>query len=111
MGSKMDLFLLGFGNGTGDADYPFMQFFAPCAGQNYAGINNTTINEIRANIGNSKDMEERKQAVYKIQEIFMEDAHTAPLYYEHQVFATRANIKGFRLFPNEQLALWSLERD
>lgn len=109
--SKMDLYFLGLGNAAGDAEYSFLQFFALGAGQNYAGINNTVINQMLSDISNSKDMEERRQSLYKMQEILMENAHVAPLYYEHQVVATRADIKGFRLFPNEQLELWDLERE
>ncbi len=107
---KTELYFLGLGNAAGDAEYSFVQFFAPGAGQNYSGINDPAINQIMGNISNSRDMEERKQSLYKIQEIFMENAHVLPLYYEHQIFATRADIKGFRLFPNEQLELWDLER-
>lgn len=109
--SKTELYFLGLGNAAGDAEYSFVQFFAKGAGQNYAGIDNAVINQMLSDISNSKDMEERKQSLYKIQEILLENAHVAPLYYEHQVFATRANIKGFRLFPNEQIELWDLERE
>ncbi len=106
---NLDMYLTGLGNATNDASYAFAQFFAPGATQNFSRVDNVEINTIMANLPNSKNLEERRQALYRAQEILMENAHTLPLYYETLIQATRADIEGFRLFPIAD-ETWGMER-
>lgn len=101
---NVDIYLTNLGNAMNDAEYTFAQFFSPGASQNFSRVNNPAINEIIANLSNSKDLEERAQSLNKVQEIFMENAHSAPLYYEPLIYATRADIKGLKIIPNGEEA-------
>ena len=106
----MDLFLLGIGNSSGDAELNFDNQYSVSGGSNYTRTNIPELEEIKANLGTCKDNEERKERLYKMQELLNDNVSAATLYYEHQFFALRSDIDGFKLYPNEQLKLAFLKR-
>lgn len=106
----MELYLIGVGNSSGDAEYNFHTHYGVGGGQNYTRTNIPEFEAIRATLGESKDNEERKEKLYKMAELLNENFSSVPLYYEHQFFAVRADTDGFILYPNEQIKLAYLVR-
>ena len=107
----MDLYLIGVGNSSGDAEYNFHTHYGVGGGQSYTRTNIPAMEEIRLNLGTSKDNEERRERLFKMAELLNDNFSSVPLYYEHQFFALRSDISGFKLYPNEQIKLAYLVRN
>lgn len=110
-GETTNLFLLGKGSPTGDPYMTQQLSFTTGAGMNNSFYSNPTFDRLVDKIRVEVDQDKRADMLYEAQKIIHEDAVYAVLYYETQTMATRSNVKGFEIYPNEMFKLWYLERE
>ncbi len=109
-GEVTRLFLLGKGCPSGDPDFDLSLSFTTGGSMNNSFYSNTTVDALLAQQRVNVDPVSRAAQLHELQRLIHEDAPWAVLYYEEQTMATRADIEGFELYPNEMLSLKYLKR-
>ncbi|MEC0227441.1 glutathione ABC transporter substrate-binding protein [Paenibacillus alba] len=102
------MFIGGWGNATGDADYnQYNVFHSSSHGSkgNLAFYTNPEVDKLIEEGRREKDVEKRKAIYAKAQEIEMKDSPLIPIRTIDHVAATAKNVKGFALNPVGYLML------
>lgn len=97
------LFLLGSGNPPLDLDYFYQGTFRSGVMRNYLGYSNPEVDRLLDLQRETVDFIKRGQILFEIQRILQEDAVWLNLFYVNHTFATRANVKGLSIRPNESV--------
>ena len=100
-GKESQLFLLGKGSPSGDPDLTMSLSFGTGGGMNDTFFSDEKADELIAKQRVTVDLEERYQILHELQVRVQELAPWAPLYYENQIVAKRANVTGEFVWPNE----------
>ena len=109
-GEDTRLFLLGKGCPSGDPDLDLTLSFGTDKKMNNSFYSNPKVDELLILEKITVDPEKRSQILYDIQKQIHEDAPWAVLYYVVQTLATRADVEGFEVYPNEMISLKYLKR-
>lgn len=97
-----DMFILGWVTVTGDADYGLYALYHSSqkgGAGNRSFYENKKVDELLDKAKATSDSKEREKLYHEIQEIVVEDAPVANLYYQTQNVGMQKAIKGFRLHP------------
>ncbi|MFM1653278.1 ABC transporter substrate-binding protein [Brevibacillus sp. B_LB10_24] len=86
-----DMMLIGLADDLLDASYVLTQFYAENADQ-LMDYHNAEIDELYEKAASSLDMEERKQAFYRIQKIASDERPQIPLYQEKSIYGVNDRI-------------------
>ena len=104
-GNKVDSYLLGWTATTGEVGYLINLLFdgknMPPVGWNTMFYANNRVNEINKISSSMLDDEQRKKLFVEFQSIVMKEAPWAPLYVYEQISASRSDLKGVSVFPDE----------
>lgn len=95
------MFLLGKGSSTGDPEFDFLMHGITDGGQNHYQFSNERVDELLKGLSGAADIEERAEMLKEVQTIWNDEFVIAPLYYENQFYAVRANVSGLKVYPNE----------
>jgi len=99
---RHDMFIGGWGNATGDADYnQFNVFHSSSQGDtgNHAFYANPQVDQLIEQGRKEKDLEKRKQIYAKAQEIELAEVPVIPIRTIDHVAAVSKNVQGFWLHP------------
>jgi peptide/nickel transport system substrate-binding protein len=100
-GTEAPIFLLGKGSPTGDLDLT-ATLCAACKGKmNHFNYCNPEVDKLIEQQRGTVDVKERNEILAKLQEIFYREVPAVVLFYEDQIYGTRANVKGVEVNPNE----------
>lgn len=97
-----DMFILGWVTVTGDADYGLYALYHSSqkgGAGNRSFYENKKVDELLDKAKATNDSKEREKLYHEIQEIVVDDAPVANLYYQTQNVGMQKAIKGFRLHP------------
>ena len=78
--------------------------------QNFSNYNNDEVDAMVRKLPDCKDLEEREALLHEIQKIHNDDVNIVPVYYETQITATKSNVEGLVVYPNELIRLAYLTR-
>jgi peptide/nickel transport system substrate-binding protein len=76
-------------------------------GQNYPGWRNAEIDALTAKGASSLDIETRKQAYFRIQELIRQDCPVIPLYFRSNISAVKVNVANYLPNPTPAGNLWN----
>lgn len=76
-------------------------------GQNYAGWQNSEIDVLTVQGVHSVDIEKRKEAYFKIQEIIQEEYPVIPLYFRANIDAVKNSVTNYKPNPTPSGNLWN----
>ncbi len=76
-------------------------------GQNYAGWRNPEVDALTETAARTVDLEARKQAYFRIQELMMEEAPVIPLYFRSNIDAVRDTVVNYKPNPSQAGNLWN----
>lgn len=106
-----DMYLLGWVNNMGDPDGALYGLFSSSklgTGGNRNFYVSTEVDELLEQGREEFDTEKRKQIYNRCQEIIYNDAPCLYINYGEYIYATRKNVKGFRLHPAMSHRLWEV---
>ena len=98
-----DMFIMGWGSVTGDADYGLYSLFhssQPSSAGNRTFFNNERVDELLDFARSTKDPEARLEAYSEIQEIIVDEAPWLFLVTGETLVGTRKDVQGFVINPN-----------
>lgn len=108
-----DLYMLGWGTVTLDADYGLYSMFHsaqwPATGWNVSFYKNEQVDELLTAGRNTPDREERKRIYSEVIPLIWQDAPWIFLHDEMQINAERANVSGLIHHPLENIFTWNAE--
>jgi peptide/nickel transport system substrate-binding protein len=99
--TEVPMFLLGKGSPTGDLDFTLTLTTRTDGRMNQFNYSNPEVDKLIDLQRSTLDPGEREQLLRRIQEKFYDEAAAVVLFYEEQLFATRANVQGVGVHPNE----------
>ncbi|RNB82394.1 glutathione ABC transporter substrate-binding protein [Brevibacillus fluminis] len=105
---ETDMFISGWGNATGDADYNQYNLFHTSSlgkGGNTTFYRNAEVDNLIDQGRVEQDPEKRKQLYAKAQEIEMSEAPMIPIRTIENIAAVSNRIKGFRISPSGYLMI------
>ena len=106
---KFDLILYAFIANPDPINYSLWHSSqVPPLGQNYIGYSNPEMDTQLKIAVNSLDVNIRKQALFRAQEILVEDLPVLPLYLRPRLNAAKQEIKGFQPNPNSGGLFWNI---
>lgn len=107
---NFDLILYAFIANTDPVNYNLWHSSQiPPAGQNYLGYKNPEM-DVQLDLAlNNPNLDVRKQALHKTQEILMEDLPVLPLYFRPRMNAAKQEIKGFEPNPRSGGLFWNIQ--
>jgi peptide/nickel transport system substrate-binding protein len=98
---KVPMFLSGKGSPTGDMDFTQALMNASTGKMNYFGFKNADVDRLIQKQRVTVDPKERHRLLTELQtKVYQEQPHIT-LYYEDQVWATRANVRDVKVYVNE----------
>jgi peptide/nickel transport system substrate-binding protein len=98
---KVPMFLSGKGSPTGDMDFTQALLNASNGKMNYFHFNSPEVDKLIAQQRVAVDPKERQRLLAELQaKVYQEQPHIT-LYYEDQVWATRANVHDVKVYVNE----------
>jgi peptide/nickel transport system substrate-binding protein len=98
---KAPIFILGKGSPTGDLDFTLSLSTQSKGRMNAFALSNPEIDKLLAEQRVTVDKEKRYELLSRIQQLIYDDVPLVVLFYEDQIFATRANVKDVLVYPNE----------
>ncbi|MBT9172088.1 MAG: Glutathione-binding protein GsiB [Syntrophomonadaceae bacterium] len=108
-----DLYMLGWGTVTLDADYGLYSMFHsgqwPAAGWNLSFYKNEQVDELLTAGRTTPDRDERKRIYSEVIPLIWQDAPWIFLHDEMQINAERANVSGLIHHPLENIFTWNAE--
>jgi peptide/nickel transport system substrate-binding protein len=100
-GTEVPIFLLGKGSPTGDLDLTLNLTIKTGGMMNQFQFSNSKIDEMIKEQEGIIDTKKRYQVLYDIQKIVYDECPAVILFYEDQIFGTRANIEGVIVYAYE----------
>lgn len=85
---------------VGDPIYLLKAFFLSTSPFNWANYKNTQVDDLILRAGATQDAEERRELVVQIQEILMSELPSIEIVWPGTHFATRTDIDGWVLYPD-----------
>ncbi|SJZ34676.1 peptide/nickel transport system substrate-binding protein [Cetobacterium ceti] len=108
-----DMFILGWVSVTGDADYglyPLFHSSAKGGAGNRSFYSNEEVDNLLDKGKNSVDVEERKEAYEKVQEIVQEEVPVYTIAYTSQNIAKQKGVEGFHMHPAGHHKVYGTEK-
>ena len=105
--TEVPIFLLGKGSPTGDLDLTATLTAACNAKMNHFNYCSPKADELINKQRGIVDVKERHAVLAEFQELFYEDSPAVVLFYEDQIFGTRANVNGVWVNPNEFIGFFN----
>jgi peptide/nickel transport system substrate-binding protein len=100
-GTEVPIFLLGKGSPTGDLDLTLNLTIKTGGMMNQFQFSNIKADEMIKEQEGIIDMKKRYQVLYDIQKIVYDEVPAVVLFYEDQIFGSRANVEGVIVYPYE----------
>jgi peptide/nickel transport system substrate-binding protein len=109
--TDIEMFMLGWGTVTGDADYGLYSLFhssqwAP-AGFNRSFYKNAQVDELLDQARSEINAEKRAAMYRQAMQIIMQDAAWLFLHSESQITGIRRRVQGLLVHPTERIVAWS----
>ena len=95
------MFILGKGSPTGDLDFTLTLMAKSDGRMNAYALNNPEIDKLILEQRAAVDPGKRNDILKRIQELIYQDIPVVVLFYEEQLFATRASVRDVAIYPNE----------
>jgi peptide/nickel transport system substrate-binding protein len=100
-GDRIPVFLLGKGSPSGDVDFTVTLLMHSEGRMNYFGFRDPRADQLIGAQRAATDPAERQRLLDELQDKFHDATVAVVLFYEDQLFATRANVQGVVVNPNE----------
>src|SRR5262245_10253395 len=98
---KAPMFILGKGSPTGDLDFTLTLTAMTNGRMNSFALSNPELDKLILEQRGAVEPEKRRALLARAQDIIYEDVPAVVLFYEDQLFATRANVHDVVIYPNE----------
>jgi ABC-type transport system substrate-binding protein len=98
---KAPMFLMGKGSPTGDLDFTLTLTAMSNGRMNNFALNNPEIDKLILEQRAAVEPARRRELLARAQDLIFQDVPAVVLFYEDQLFATRANVHGVAIYPNE----------
>jgi peptide/nickel transport system substrate-binding protein len=98
---KGPMFLMGKGSPTGDLDFTLTLTAMTNGRMNAFALSNPEIDKLILEQRAAVEPEQRRALLARTQDLIFEEVPAVVLFYEDQIFATRANVQGVTVYPNE----------
>jgi peptide/nickel transport system substrate-binding protein len=98
---KGPMFLMGKGSPTGDLDFTLTLTAMTNGRMNSFALSNPEIDRLILEQRATVEPEKRRALLARTQDLIFEEVPAVVLFYEDQIFATRANVQGVAVYPNE----------
>jgi peptide/nickel transport system substrate-binding protein len=98
---KGPMFLMGKGSPTGDLDFTLTLTAMTNGRMNAFALSNPEIDRLILEQRAAVEPEARRALLARTQDLIFEEIPAVVLFYEDQIFATRANVQGVAVYPNE----------
>ena len=100
-GTEVPMFLMGKGSPTGDLDFTLNLTIKTKGMMNHFQYSNSKVDAMIVEQEGIIDTKKRYQVLNDIQKIVYDECPAVVLFYEDQIFGTRANVNGVGLYPYE----------
>jgi len=100
-GTEVPMFLMGKGSPTGDLDFTLNLTIKTKGMMNHFQYGNSKVDALIDEQQGIIDTKKRYQVLYDIQKTVYEECPAMVLFYEDQIFGTRASVNGVELYPYE----------
>jgi peptide/nickel transport system substrate-binding protein len=100
-GTEVPMFLMGKGSPTGDLDFTLNLTIKTKGLMNHFQYSNPKVDAMIAEQEGIIDTKKRYQALSDIQKVVYDEVPGVVVFYEDQIFGTRANVNGVGLYPYE----------
>jgi len=98
---KAPMFIMGKGSPTGDLDFTLTLTAMTNGRMNAFALSNPEIDKLILEQRGAVEPEKRRALLARAQDLIFEDVPAVVLFYEDQIFATRANVHDVAIYPNE----------
>ena len=98
---KVPMFLSGKGSPTGDMDFTQALLMSSTGKMNYFSLKNADVDRLIAQQRVTTEPQERHRLLSELQGIVYREEPLITLYYEDQLWATRANVHDMQVYVNE----------
>jgi ABC-type transport system substrate-binding protein len=98
---KAPMFLMGKGSPTGDLDFTLTLTAMSSGRMNAFALSNPEIDKLILEQRAAVEPAKRRELLARAQDLIFQDVPAVVLFYEDQLFATRANVHGVAIYPNE----------
>ena len=98
---KAPMFIMGKGSPTGDLDFTLTLTAMSNGRMNAFALSNPEIDKLILAQRGAVEPEKRRALLARAQDLIFEDVPAVVLFYEDQLFATRANVHEVKIYPNE----------
>jgi ABC-type transport system substrate-binding protein len=98
---KAPMFLMGKGSPTGDLDFTLTLTAMTNGRMNAFALSNPKLDQLILEQRAAVDPQKRRELLARAQDMIFEDVPAVVLFYEDQLFATRANVHDVVIYPNE----------
>ena len=95
------MFLGGKGSPTGDMDFTQALMISSTGKMNYFSLKDADVDRLIAQQRVTTDPQERHRLLGELQSIVYREEPIITLYYEDQLWATRANVHDVKVYVNE----------
>ncbi len=110
-GREAPLFISSKGNPAGDMDLP-LHLVALSSGQmNFYNWKNVEVDRMIGEQRVTTDSKKRNEILSSIQQRFYDDIPAIVLFYDAQLYASRSNVSGVRLQPNEAILFGDVKKN
>jgi peptide/nickel transport system substrate-binding protein len=98
---KAPMFILGKGSPTGDLDFTLTLTAMTNGRMNAFALSNAELDKLILEQRAAVEPDKRRALLARAQDLIYEDVPAVVLFYEDQLFATRANVHDVVIYPNE----------
>lgn len=98
---KAPMFIMGKGSPTGDLDFTLTLTAMTNGRMNAFALANPEIDKLILEQRGAVEPAKRRELLARAQDLIFQDVPAVVLFYEDQLFATRANVHGVAIYPNE----------
>ena len=98
---KAPMFIMGKGSPTGDLDFTLTLTAMTGGRMNAFALSNPEIDKLILEQRGAVEPQRRRELLARAQDLIFEDVPAVVLFYEDQLFATRANVHDVMIYPNE----------
>jgi peptide/nickel transport system substrate-binding protein len=98
---KAPMFIMGKGSPTGDLDFTLTLTAMTNGRMNAFALSNPEIDKLILQQRGAVEPDKRRALLARAQDLIFEDVPAVVLFYEDQIFATRATVHDVAIYPNE----------
>ena len=98
---KAPMFIMGKGSPTGDLDFTLTLTAMTNGRMNAFALSNPEIDRLILEQRGAVEPAKRRELLARAQDLIFQDVPAVVLFYEDQIFATRANVHDVAIYPNE----------